>query len=164
MTAPLDSDPERERLLFLARVVERELGCLEDTDRRLFALPMTAERTASLRADALLAERVDAFVARLARLQDTLGDKLLPSLLRWLGDRPGPYIDNLNAAERQGWVRSSARWLALRRLRNQMVHEYVEDFVVLADALNAAHDGITQLSSAAAAMRAEIDRRAAASS
>jgi predicted DNA-binding protein len=58
------------------------------------------------------------------------------------------------------WSRSSA----LRRLRNQMVHEYVEDFVVLADALNAAHDGITQLSSAAAAMRAEIDRRAAASS
>jgi len=29
-----------------------------------------------------LAERVEAFVARFGRLQDTLGDKLLPTLLK----------------------------------------------------------------------------------
>lgn len=150
---------ERERVLFLARVVEREAAYLNETDRRLFALPMTPERASSLAADALLAERVDAFVARFARLQDTLADKLLPALLRWLGELPGPFIDNLNAAERRGWIGNGTAWLELRRMRNQMIHEYVEDLAVLADALNAAHEGVPLLATAASAMRAEIDRR-----
>ena len=159
MTAQPDFGGERERLLFLARVVEREATYLGDTDRRLFTLPMTTERAASLQADALLAERVDAFVARFARLQDTLADKLLPALLRWLGERPGPFIDNLNAAERQGWVGNAAAWFELRRLRNQMIHEYVEDLTVLADALNATHEGVPMLRASASTMCAEIARR-----
>ena len=57
-------------------------------DRRLFAKPMTPERASSLPTDAVPAEQVDAFVARFAGLQDTLADKLLPALLRWLGERP----------------------------------------------------------------------------
>lgn len=162
MTATPALNAERERILFLARVVEREASYLEDTDRRLFAEPMTPDRASSLPTDAVLAERVDAFVARFARLQDTLADKLLPALLRWLGERPGPFIDNLNAAERQGWVGNAAAWFELRRLRNQMIHEYVEDLTVLVDALNAAHAGVAQLSTAAAAMCAEVDRRIAA--
>ena len=87
MKATPDLNGERERVLFLARVVEREAAYLSDTDHRLFALPMTAERASNLPYDALLPERVDAFVARFARLQDTLADKLLPALLRWLGER-----------------------------------------------------------------------------
>lgn len=121
MTATPPLNAERERVLFLARVVEREANYLADTDRRLFSLPMTPERASSLPTDAMLAERVDAFVARFARLQDTLADKLLPALLRWLGERPDPFIDNMNAA----------------------------------------HAGVPQLSAAAAAMCAEIDRRIA---
>lgn len=161
MTAQPDFGGERERVLFLARVVEREAAYLHETDSRLFALPMTPERASSLPADALLAERVDAFVARFARLQDTLADKLLPALMRWLGERPGPFIDNLNAAERQGWIGNGTAWLELRRMRNQMIHEYVEDLAVLTDALNAAHEGVPLLSAAASAMRAEIARRTA---
>ena len=76
MTATPPLDAERERVLFLARVVEREASCLADTDRRLFSLPMTPERASSLPTDAMLAERVDAFVTRFARLQDTLVDAL----------------------------------------------------------------------------------------
>jgi hypothetical protein len=150
---------ERDRLLFLARVVEREAAHLGETDRRLFHIPMTPERVSQLGADAALAEQVDAFVARFARLQDTIGDKLLPALLRWLGERPAPFIDNLNAAERQGWIDDASDWIRLRRLRNLMVHEYVEDATVLADALSAAHAGVGPLVGAAAAIRAEVKRR-----
>lgn len=150
---------ERERLLFLTRVVEREAAYLGDTDRRLFDLPMTAERAAGLAADAALAERVDAFVSRFTRLQDTVGDKLLPALLRGLRERPAPLIDNLNAAERQSWIDDVSNWTRLRRLRNLMVHEYVEDSAVLADALNAAHDGVDSLLAAAAAICGEVKRR-----
>lgn len=155
----VDSHAERERLLFLARVVEREAAYLAETDGRLFDVPMTLERAVTLPQDSLLAERVDAFVARFARLQDTLGDKLLPALLRWLGERLGPFIDNLQTAERLGWVGDAAAWFTLRRLRNQMIHEYVEDPSVFVDALNAAHDGVSALLTTAVALRDEVTRR-----
>ena len=78
-------------------------------------------------ADPLLAERLDAFVARFGRLQDTVGDKLLPSLLMALAEPVGPAIDNLDKAEKFGWIESTEDWMEMRRLRNQMVHEYIED-------------------------------------
>ena len=72
MTAPDPlRDTVRERLAFLLETVVLEAEHLQATDGRLFAETFTAERAASLRADALLAERLDAFAARFARLQDT---------------------------------------------------------------------------------------------
>lgn len=163
MKSPSGLDAEGERLRFLTRVVEREAAHLNDTDHRLFVLPMRVERAASLPTDSQLAERVEAFVARFARLQDTLGDKLLPALLKSLGERPGPFIDNLNIAEREGWVESATTWFELRRLRNQMVHAYTEDTRVFVDALNEAHTGVPLLQAAARAMRDELARRGWAS-
>ena len=70
MTMP-DSlrDLVRERLAFLQETVVLEAEHLQATDGRLLAETFTVERAASLRADALLAERLDAFAARCARLQ-----------------------------------------------------------------------------------------------
>lgn len=75
------TDGRLARLRFLARVVDRESRHLGTTDQRLFAVPMTRERAESLAGDPDLAERVEAFVGRFGRLQDTLADKLLPALL-----------------------------------------------------------------------------------
>jgi hypothetical protein len=88
------------KLRFLTDTVLAEAEHLQTTDGRLFVLPMTPERAASLRSDIDLSERTDAFVARFGRLQDTLADKLLPVLLDWLSEPVGPAIDNLNRAER----------------------------------------------------------------
>jgi hypothetical protein len=44
------------RLRFLARVVGKECRHLESTDRRLFVLPMTAERAGSLASEPDLAD------------------------------------------------------------------------------------------------------------
>lgn len=76
------TDAGRERLAFLLDTVALEAEHLQATDQRLFAVPFTVGRAGSLRADALLAERLDAFAARFARLQDTAGDKLLPARCR----------------------------------------------------------------------------------
>ena len=38
-----------------------------------------------------------------------------------------------------GWLESADAWMAMRKLRNQMVHEYVEDPTVLCDAMETAH-------------------------
>ena len=71
-----------------------DVALLQVTDGRLFAIPTAAQRAASLGQDIDLAERVDAFVARFGRLQDTVGDKMLPPVLAWLAEPVGPAIDN----------------------------------------------------------------------
>ena len=122
---------------------------LRITDGRLFASPMDAARAGTLRQDIDLAERVDAFVARFGRLQDTAGDKLLPGVLAWLAEPVGPAIDNLGRAERLGWLDSAVDWLECRQLRNFMIHEYVRDMALLAAALTKGHQAVPLLSTAA---------------
>ena len=91
------------------------------------------------------AERVEAFVGRFGRLQDTLGDKLLPVYLNALGELPGSAVDNLDRAERWELIPSVDDWLTARKLRNQMVHEYIEDPEVLASALQSGHEFVPTL-------------------
>lgn len=144
--------PPDDRLRFLVETVLAEAALLLSTDVRLFDVPMTPERAQSLKVDQDLAERVDAFVARFGRLQDTLGDKLLPRLLAWLAEPVGPAIDNLARAERLGLIRSGEAWIEARQLRNFMIHEYVRDPSTLASALQRGHDAVVLLTSAARQM------------
>jgi hypothetical protein len=147
------------RLQFLMRVVRKECGHLVTTDQRLFGDPFTPERACQLETDPDLAERVEAFVGRFGRLQDTLGDKLLPVLLIALGETPAAAIDNLDRAERLGLIVSADEWMTMRKLRNQMVHEYVEDLAVLASALQTGHDFVPVLTNTANKLIAEIEQR-----
>ena len=153
---------EIERLRFLQRVVRREAALLQETTQTLFdvrdgdswVLPVGPLPPA-------LSERLDAFVARFARLQDSLGDKLLPALLTALAEPVGAAIDNLNRGERLGWFASVEAWRVIRALRNQMIHDYVEDRRVLEGALVAARDAVPMLNAVAARMCDEVDRRLA---
>ena len=150
---------QRERLLFLADVVLREAAYLAQTDARLFGVPFGLAEVARLPTDPDLAERVDAFVARFARfarLQDTLGASLLPHLLQAELEPVGSVLDNLNRAERLGWIRSASDWAEIRQLRNRMVHEYVRDPAVLVEALQAAHRAVPDLAEAASRMSALV--------
>lgn len=147
------------RLQFLARVVRKECQHLTTTDGRLFQDEFTLDHAKRLETDHDLAERVEAFVSRFSRLQDTVGDKLLPVLLVALGETLGAAIDNLDRAERLGWVESADDWLAMRNLRNQMVHEYVEDPAVLISALQTGHVFVQALIHTADKMLAEIQLR-----
>lgn len=142
-----------ERLAFLRDIVALEVEHLQQTDQRLFQQPMDADRVRRLRHDIDLAERVDAFVARFGRLQDTVADKLLPALLQAKAESVGPALDNLNKAERFGWLASVDEWLVVRKLRNRMIHEYVKDPAELAQALQAAHDFVPLLVNTAQRMR-----------
>jgi hypothetical protein len=147
------------RLQFLVRVVRKECRHLATTDQRLFGNGFTLEQAAHLEENPDVAERVEAFVGRFGRLQDTLGDKLLPLLLAALGEKTSAVIDNLDRAERLGLIGSVDGWLTMRSLRNQMVHEYVEDPVVLTSALQTGHAFVSELIAAADKMIGEIERR-----
>ena len=153
------SKEQKTRLQFLSRVVQRQQLHLEKTAGRLFAEEFTLQRAQQLESDELLSERVEAFASRFSRLQDTLGDKLIPELLRALGERRLTVVDNLDQAERMGWIASTNEWLIIRQLRNQMVHEYVEDLTILTSALQAAQAFVGKLSDVASKLLNELEQR-----
>lgn len=129
-----------ERLDFLLETVEREKRHLLLTTRRLFSEQIDADWVRSLEEHPDLAERLDAFVARFARLQDTVGDKLIPELMQHMLETPGSVIDNLNRMEKLGLMASVDDWIEARNLRNRLVHEYMRDPAEFADALKRAGD------------------------
>lgn len=146
---------DQQRLAFLLETAALEAEHLRATDQRLFAVPFDAARATTLRTDALLSERLDAFSARFARLQDTAGDKLLPALLSRVGEPLGSVLDNLDRAGRLGLLpQPSETWLAARALRNRMVHEYIRDAGQLAQAVNEAHALVPMLADFVAACAA----------
>ncbi|MDF1588742.1 MAG: hypothetical protein P1P93_06240 [Gammaproteobacteria bacterium] len=147
------------RLQFLTRVIRKESQHLATTDQRLFSETTSIADFSKLDSDIDLAERVEAFVSRFCRLQDTLGDKLLPILLTALGEKTASVIDNLDRAERLSLIASAEEWMTMRHLRNQMVHEYVEDNLVLTSALKTGHLFVSTLIATANTMINEIERR-----
>jgi len=116
MTLPRET---AQRLRFLVRVADKQARHLTEPTERLFDSPFTPERAESLATNPDIAERTDAFVSRFGRLQDTLGDKLLPVLLSALGEKARAHIDNLDRAERLGLIPSTNQWMEIRKLRNQ---------------------------------------------
>jgi len=154
-----DEHLTRQRLQFLARVIHRESQHLRETSERLFSQPFTQEIAATLARDSLLSERVEAFVARFSRLQDNLGDKMIPQLLQALGEKPTTVIDNLDKAEYLGWITSADEWQAMRKLRNQMVHDYIEDLAILTSAIQTAHVFIPTLLAASQRLLDELRNR-----
>ncbi|HLF96382.1 MAG TPA: hypothetical protein VI457_04490 [Methylococcaceae bacterium] len=154
-----DQTEELARLRALLEVATRELDYLKRCDARLFAQPLTRERIETLPDDDDLAERVDAFVARFGRLQDTLGDKLLPAFLRAMAETPGTMLENLDRAEKLGLILSADAWIALRKLRNRMIHEYVADPNELLDALIAAHEHVDSLAASYRNLRSRLIKR-----
>ncbi|MBI5006872.1 MAG: hypothetical protein HZB95_07065 [Nitrosomonadales bacterium] len=153
-------DPKiAQRLQFLTRVIRKECEHLSTTDQRLFASAFSLKQAGQIETDPDLAERVEAFVGRFGRLQDTVGDKLLPLLLLSLGEKTSATIDNLDRAERLGLLGSVEDWMTMRYLRNQMVHEYVEDPAVLVSALQAGHAFVPSLVAVANRMISEIEQR-----
>lgn len=142
MTGGAQADAVLARLL---AVTARESDYLGRTTARLAAETPDLEWARSLPASDRRSEMLDAFVSRFGRLQDTLGDKLIPVLLRASLERVGSQIDNLMRAEKLGWVDSVDGWVALRELRNRLVHEYVDSPERLLQALLAALDGVAVL-------------------
>lgn len=147
------------RLQFLSRVMQKESRYLQETDARLFSDLFTTQTIEQVETDPLLAERLDAFVSRFGRLQDTLADKFLPALLEAFAEPKSAAVENLDRAEKLGWLESVDDWLEMRKLRNQMMHEYIEDLVILSSALRAGHAFVPTLVQTANKFLAVVKKR-----
>lgn len=128
------------RLRFLLDTVEREGRHLIGTTGRLFSETINTAWIEDLDNQPALAERLDAFVVRFGRMQDTLGEKLIPELMRQMQETPGAVLDNLNRMEKLGLLASVVDWVEARNLRNRLVHEYMRDAAEFAQALLRARD------------------------
>lgn len=127
----------RQRLTKLLELVAREDEHLLAVRERLLGGDCAVDeaRVHSIISTDLGIDRLESFGAKFARMQDTMIDKLAPCLLEALGEPVYAAIDNLDRLERLNCVGSAEEWIAMRRLRNRLVHEYIERPADLAPAL-----------------------------
>lgn len=79
----------------LIKITSKEARYLLRTLARLEELKIDISWIKSLDESDENSEMLDAFVSRYSRLQETLGDKLLPALLRASLEKTGTQLDNL---------------------------------------------------------------------
>lgn len=133
-----------ENAVLALELAQRELAHLEYTHRTLFASPIDLAWVQALPTREDLAEKIDAFVSRFGRLQDHIGERLVPRFARLLGEQGKSLLDVLAYAERMGWVEDADEFIGARKLRNLLVHEYMADAELFLEALQTA-DRATQM-------------------
>lgn len=129
-----------ERFLHTLGIVAHEGRHLAYSWNRLFSQSIDADWVRTLEQDPEMAERLEAFVSRFGRMQDTMAGRLLPRWLLALAEQPGSQIETLNRAERLGVIASAERWLEARNLRKRLVHEYMNDPETFAEDLSLAKE------------------------
>lgn len=123
----------------------KEMSHLAYTQRTLFAQNIDLQWVQSLEHREDLSEKIDAFVGRFSRLQDHIGEKLIPRFAALLGEQPKSLLDVLAYAERIGWVANAEAFIGARKLRNLLVHEYMADAELFLEALKAADEATKML-------------------
>ena len=76
-----------------------------------------------------------------------------------LVERQVTVMDNLDKTERSGWIPNADEWQAIRLLRNQMVHEYIEDLDILTSAIQSAQLFVPMLNDVANKLLTELKKR-----
>ncbi|MEY8688686.1 MAG: hypothetical protein AB9M53_02235 [Leptothrix sp. (in: b-proteobacteria)] len=101
---------------------------------------------ASLEQDRLAVRLVDQLLYRYTKLQDTLGERLVPATLQRLAEPFEGWAmrDRLNRLEKLGYLDVDA-WLRWRDLRNRLAHEYPDQPELRFAALLAAIDSAAEL-------------------
>jgi len=144
-----------ESALLALELARKEAAHLRYTHRTLFAQPIDAAWVQQLTTRDDLAEKIDAFVSRFGRLQDHIGEKLIPRFAALLGEAPKSVLDVLAYAEKMQWVESAEVFIGARKLRNLLVHEYMSDTQLFLQALSSARTAAEMLFRAVAAIEAE---------
>jgi uncharacterized protein YutE (UPF0331/DUF86 family) len=139
-------------------LAKKEAVHLHYSHTTLFALDIDLLWVENLTQRPALAEKVEAFVSRCGRLQDHLGEKLLPRYAQLVGEQYKTQIDVLNFAERAGMLVSADEFLAARKLRNALVHEYMQDAQDFLDSLHLARQSSQMLFDVIAKTEAELTR------
>ncbi|MCK4840328.1 MAG: hypothetical protein KAT04_00430 [Methylococcales bacterium] len=87
--------------------------------------------------DELVVSVIDQMIFRFSKLQDTMGDKIFPSILELNGEKVKQitFIDRLNRLEELELLYKD-KWMALRKDRNEIAHEYSFNQGEVVDSIN----------------------------
>jgi len=99
-------------------------------------LPLNSQKYLTLEKD--IVQDIDQYIFRFSKLQDTLGDKIFKLILKKYEDENYvmPFIDLLNKLEKYELIASSKEWIYLRRLRNEISHQYDDEPEEMSQAIN----------------------------
>lgn len=101
-------------------------------------MPLDVSRYGRLTDDEI--EHTDQFLFRFAKLQDAMGERLFMLILEFFKEenvRAKPFIDVLNRLEQLGLLSDKNVWLELRKIRNNIAHQYEDEPRQATEALNA---------------------------
>lgn len=126
-------------------LAQKKVKHLEYTHRTLFDQPIDLVWVQTLPECEDLFEKIDAFVSRFGRLQDQIGEKLIPRFSALLGESPKSLLDVLNYAEKMGWITDTMSFVSARKLRNLLVHEYMTDPELFLQSLQTANSATIML-------------------
>jgi len=109
-------------------------------------LPLTTQTVQQITKERL--RILDQIAYRFSKLQDTMGQKVLPTLLELAEEPIAPdatFAEKLNWLERMGALPSAEEWKKLRVARNAIAHEYPDDKELQSSAINRFFNGAVQL-------------------
>lgn len=95
-------------------LAQKEVKHLTYTHQTLFSQPIDLAWVESLAECEDLSEKIDAFVSRFSRLQDHIGEKLIPRFAALLGESPKSLLDVLNYAEKMGWITDTMSFVSAK--------------------------------------------------
>ncbi|NDP39370.1 MAG: hypothetical protein GZ093_11560 [Rhodoferax sp.] len=104
---------------------------------------------------------LDQFAYRYTRLQDDMGARLMPTILRALGEDVAamPAFDRFARLEQLGWLPSADDWNVLRQIRNQFAHDYPDTVNERFERLQAAIGAAQQMIAVMAQIEGKIRQR-----
>jgi hypothetical protein len=134
---------------------DRHLAVLEVALRDWHAAPVT---DLSVMEDPNRLRTLDQLLYRYTKLQDALGQRLVPATLAALTEpfEEWPMIDRLNRLEKLGYLEVDS-WLRWRETRNRLAHEYPEQDETRFAAILAAVATAAEVSTCYRAWRAKLN-------
>jgi len=107
--------------------------------------PITEEKVAHLTQQEVLV--VDFFVNRFCRLQDFMGSSLVDAVLIQINEFANDLtmIDKMNKLEKFHLIKDAHLWLEIRKLRNNLTHEYPNHPELIVKFLNQAYSLSSEL-------------------
>ncbi len=90
---------------------------------------------------------LDQFIFRFSKLQDIMGSRLFPSILELLAEPVAEkaFIDILNRLEKLEIIESALQWIELRKIRNDISHEYPASLTERIEGINILFDNMNIL-------------------
>ncbi len=103
-------------------------------------IPLNQDRYLKLNDDEIAF--IDQYIFRFSKLQDALGNKLFKAVLMLLGEdlTNKSFIDMFNRLEQLGIIKNYDLWVELRKLRNELAHDYEDDPIETSEKINKVFD------------------------